>query len=594
MNQETLSQLQALLEQDKFEDILPAAEKLAGELSVALRQRKEAIEAKLAEQKAAEAAADEGETAEATETTEPTETEASTPEAVELTPEEKEAETLAQTAEAAVKAFQEKKHAWQREVREEEKKNLMLKKELIAELGKLVADEENIGKAFSAHKSIHERWSEVGNIPRKNYQDIQAEYSKLNEQFYYNIGIYKELREHDLRRNSQKKKDIIAALDGVIALESIRETEAEIKRLQAEWEGIGPTFQEEWEGIKEAYWTKAKEVYKKIQLFYDDRKASQAENLAAKKALLEKAEAVVNQANETPKDWEAHTKELIALQAEWKTIGFAARAENEAVWKAFRAVCDDFFNRKKEHYSARNEVYDANRDRKRVLVDKANELKDSTDWKETSNAIIRLQKDWKAIGSAGQRNEHKLWKQFRGACDHFFDAKKAHYAKQDEGYKGNLTAKEELIKKIEAYKPAADAKETIDGLKAFSAEFNAIGHVPRDEKDRIYKAYKAALDVHYDQLDMGKKEKEAILFQAKLDQLQQSANPGRMLDQEREHIRKDINKLQDEILQYENNLGFFANSKGAEKIIADVQKKIDKNKGLIDELKAKMKLIPYE
>jgi hypothetical protein len=494
---------------------------------------------------------------------------------------------------AAVQAYYNGRTAYYSAKKVAEEKNLALKQALLTEMQGLILQEENIGKAYNRISELHENWKEIGDVPRAKYPELQVEYSRLNEQFYYNINMYKELREHDFKRNSQHKLAIIKELDTVTALESVREMEKQIKKLQADWEAVGPTKQEEWEEIKDQYWTKVKVIYTKIRSFYDDRRGQQEVHLQAKRDLLEKTEALLVDLPENHKAWEAQTKLLLALQTAWKEIGYAGKGESEDIWKKFRTTCDGFFNRKKEFYNERRSEFDGFVQKKRALVEKAEKLKESNDWVNGSKALIQLQKEWKKIGNAGPRHEHKLWKQFRTACDFFFESRKVKEAEKEQVFVVNQEAKEALIKKIEAYKPDADAQKAIADLRAFSAEFNAAGHVPAAAKDAIYKAYKSALDGHYDSLDLEDGQKEKILFEARMEQMKGSPNAEKLLDEERAKVTRRIKELQDEVRQLDNNLGFFANSKGAEKIIADVHKKMDNFKDEIKGLEAKLNLM-YE
>lgn len=488
-------------------------------------------------------------------------------------------------------AYRTKKKAYFAAKKAQEEKNWEEKQALIKEMQELIQQEENIGRAYNRINEIREAWKEIGDVPRAKYPEMQVTYSKLNEQFYYNINIYKELREHDFKRNAQLNREVIEKLDGLLKLDSIRETEKQIKKLQADWEAIGPTNQDEWEEIKDAYWTRVKSIYNKIREFYDERRTGQEANLQAKRELLTKVEELTASTPESHKGWEAQTKSLLGLQADWKKVGFAGKGEAEEVWTKFRGVCDAFFAAKKVFYDGRRSEFDDQRDKKKALVEKAEALKDSEDWINTSKALIQLQKQWKQIGNAGPRHEHKLWTAFRAACDYFFDARKAKEAEKDAEFVKNLEVKQEMIKKIEAYKPADDPKQVMADLKALSKEFNAIGHVPSANKDEIYKAYKAALDAHYDSINLDKEEKEKFLFEARMEQLKGSPDADRLLDKERGKLRSKISELNTEIIQFENNLGFFANSKGAEKIIADVQVKIDKNKAEIEAIKMKMRMM---
>lgn len=480
--------------------------------------------------------------------------------------------------------------------KEIQENNLKTKRALITRLSDVIQNEENIGKAYNAHKEIHEKWKETGDIPREKRDDIQAEYSRLLESFFYNMKIYKELKEHDLHRNEQLKLEVIQKIQALKSLDSMKETESQLKALQNEWDEIGPVGESEWEKIKEAYWSNVKEIYGKINAFYDERRNLLTENIDQKKALIEKVKETIQGTENysTIKEWEDKTADLLAIQEEWKHVGFGPKKENEEVWKEFRETCDTFFNAKKEFFNHLREESKHLIDAKQKLIDKANEINASTDWKETANKIIQLQKEWKEIGHTGHRTEQKLWKEFRAACDVFFNARQAVFAEKDKDNEANLNEKQALIDQIIAYEMGEDKRQVIADLKDFSAKFNAIGHVPIKMKDQVYNDFKKAMDGHYEKLKLEGSEKEKVMFQAKMDTFKSSPNAGKLMDKEKSDLRRQIDAIQQENIQFENNMGFFGRSKGSEAMKKEFEKKIQKNIERIEELKRKLKLIPNE
>lgn len=486
--------------------------------------------------------------------------------------------------------FKEKKKVEIQAKKDSEKANLQKKKALIAAFSDLVQNEENIGRAIGRFKDIQESWKEVGPIPRDKRQAIQQEFSQLVDTFQYNINIYKEIKDHDLTRNLKLKEDVIEALKALLEMDKIKTIEKELHRLQDEWNAIGGTHQDDWEKIKESYWEIVNKVYEKIHAFYDQRRAEQAENIVKKKALIEQAKEVISGELKSHAQFKKTTDELLALQAEWKTIGYGPKEENDQVWEDFRAVCNSFFDQKKAFYAERDQKFDGIKKRKEALIEAAHEIKDSTDWKTGTQKIIALQKQWKEIGSAGPKFENKLWKKFREPIDYFFAAKEGHFAEKDEANKENLTKKEALIEKIKAYELNEDPKKSIEDLRAFSAEFAEIGNVPFKDKDKIYKAYKDALDAKYDAIKMEKNEKDKILFQAKIDSIKGNANSDNLIEKEQRAIRTKIDHLKKDLLQFENNLSFFANADESNPLFKNVMDNIDKTKAEIEAQKAKLKM----
>ncbi|MDG1776700.1 MAG: DUF349 domain-containing protein [Crocinitomicaceae bacterium] len=493
-------------------------------------------------------------------------------------------------------AFKEKRKSIIEERNAVESKNLSEKRALIARLKETITTEENIGAAFGALKDIQNKWKAVGDIPRDNRNDIQSEYSRLLEDFFYNIKIYADLKDYDFQRNFQLKKELINELKQLNTVDTIREVESSLKKLQNDWNDIGPVPNEEWDSLKESYWTEVRSIYDKINRFYDDRRAILQANIEQKQALLEATRLIVENKdkNDSANSWENMTKEILSCQANWKKIGFGPKKENEEVWKEFRAVCDEFFDAKKAFFAEIHGKLAVLADKKKALIAKANELKDSTDWKETANKLKQLQQQWKMIGHSGAKTEQKLWKSFRSSCDTFFNARTAFFENKDKENEANLIAKTTLITAIKAYKPSKDKNTAIADLKKFSTDFNAIGHVPMKSKDTIFNAFKTAMDEKYAALKMEGAEMESILFQAKIETIKASSNASRQFADLKMALRKQIDVEVKKIALLENNLGFFANSKGADALRKDVDKKIAKATEKITVIKSQLKLIPNE
>jgi hypothetical protein len=488
--------------------------------------------------------------------------------------------------------FREKRNTAQRERKETEEANLRRKRSLIDRLKVVIEKEENIGAALTAYKEIHEQWKEVGDIPREKRQDLQSEYSRLLETFFYHIKIYRELREHDLHRNQQLKLDVIKRIQALADVENIKDVEQSIKALQNEWDETGPIGNEEWENIKNLYWDAVRAAYTRIQSFYDEKRTEIAENLEKKKSIAQRAAELVEQVKaEVPKDWKAVTDVLIGLQNEWKTIGFGPRKENEDIWKEFRASCDAFFETKKSFFDTIRSQFDGVAEKKQALIQKLEDIKTSTEWKSATEKIVALQKEWKTLGNAGHKFEQKLWKEFRAACDHFFNAKQAHFSEQDKALAGNLTAKNELIETIKSTVLPEDKKEALALLRDFAAAFNAIGFVPMKEKDNVFQAYREALNGHYEKLKLEGAEQDRMMFQAKMDTMKASPNADKAMAREKADLNEKMNQLKADILQYENNLGFFAKSKGADALRKEVENKIAAAHRKIEDIKNKIKLL---
>jgi hypothetical protein len=464
-------------------------------------------------------------------------------------------------------------------------------------LKEVIEAEENIGSAFNAYKEIHETWKKIGDIPREKRDDTQKEYSRLLEIFFYNIKIYRELKDHDYKRNFQLKEDVIFRLKQLRTKNlPVRELEASLRSLQDEWEEIGPVNNEDWESLKKNYWDYVKTIYEKINVHYEEQRNVLMDNLNKKKALVETLKSSVSDLNsiEKGKDWEAKTNEIIALQEQWKQIGFGPKKENDAIWKEFRSLCDTFFEAKKNFNKSLDNTYKEVADKKRALIAEVQEINTSTDWKKTADRIVFLQKKWKETGSAGQRYENKLWSEFRAACDVFYNSRDKHFEEQESELVGNLEQKVALIAEIEQYVVSEDKTEALSDLKNFNDRFSSIGHVPTKNKNEVFSSFKNVMDDKYASLKLEAKEKDMILYKAKVETMLASPERGKLLNQERFELKKQMDALNKEIIQMETNLSFFARSKGADQLRKDVEKKIDLSKEKITGLKRKLSSLPNE
>lgn len=487
--------------------------------------------------------------------------------------------------------FKEKKKVEIQAQKDQEKVNLGKKKALIAGFADLVQNEENIGRAIGRYKDIQESWKEVGPIPRDKRQAIQKEFSNLVDTFQYNINIYKEIKDHDLSRNSTLKTEVIEKLKGLLELQKIKDVEKKLHAYQDEWNGIGGTRQGDWEKIKKDYWDTVNKVYEKIHAFYEIRRNEQAENIVKKRALIAQAQEIIAVEVNGHNDYKKTTDVLLALQADWKTIGFGPKQENEAVWAEFRGICNEFFDKKKAFYAERDGQFDEIKKRKEALIEEANAMKEMTDWKLGTQKVVALQKKWKGVGSAGPKFENQLWKKFRAPIDFFFNAKDGHYNQLDAAGAENLVAKEALILELKAYEVPKDPQTAIDALREFSKRFSEIGNVPFKQKDAIYKGYKTTLDEKYDAIDLDKEAKEKMLFQAKLDTMLGSSNSERLIEQEQLGIRSKIDALNKEIMQFENNLSFFSNADDSNPLFKNVMSSIEKAKTEIEGNKLRLRII---
>jgi hypothetical protein len=486
--------------------------------------------------------------------------------------------------------FNEAFKAERKKKEEERKKNLVAKQKIIEDFKALVADEENIGIAFNKRKEIQERWKEVGSVPQDNFEEIQTEYSRLNDDFSYNINLYKAIKDHDLKKNYSLKNQIIFELEELKKETSVKKVQDTLNVLRLKWDEVGPTFKEEWEALKDNYWTKIDETRTRINDFYKAQRDKLADNLLKKKELIEKAKELTSQKFDSTKIWKTSTEKVIELQNQWKKIGPVAKEKNKEIWDEFRGFFDEYFTKKKAYFSEIKEEVNASAKLKKELLAKANELKFSDLWSETSRDLVGLQKKWKQIGHAGKL-EQKLWTDFRTACNEFFDKKNDYLANKDDIEAKNLSLKEELIATIKNFDPQKEVDKAREKLKDFSKQFIDLGNVPFSEKNKIYSAFKAILDEKYKALKIDKKERESIFFKSKLEGFLGNKNAGKLISEEKDKLARHLTKLTSEIQQYENNIGFFGISSGKNPMLEGIKKKIEQAKEEIDTVKEKIKAI---
>lgn len=492
-----------------------------------------------------------------------------------------------------LRQYREKREEARKERINQEQKNVEAKKNILAEIMKVISEEENISKAYVQFNELKEAWRNIGSIPSEQHHELQQEFSRLSELFYYNMNIYKELRENDLKKNLSAKAEIIDKLKKIAEEKTNqKEIEAALHVLQYQWEETGAVPKENWEELRTQYWDAVKVINDKLGIFRKEKEERQKEYLEQKEGLVVKVNEIADKSRKTIKDWEKDTETIIALQAEWKTIGYAPREENDRVWGEFRVACDKFFELKKDYYAVLNSANDEHKKKKQELIEKAEALKDSSDWKNTSNALIKLQNDWQKIGSAGKRAEHTLWNKFRAACDHFFNRKKEHFAAQEVHLAENIKKKEDFIASIESMIVEGEDAEKLAKLNSLSQEFKNIGDVPFAERDRLFAAFKNALDKKYEQLNIDPAQKDILIFKSKIESLKASDNAEFLLKKERDFLRGKINHLTDENVKLENNMAFFGKSKNADAMLKEYRDKIEENKKQIDDLKSKLKHIP--
>ena len=470
---------------------------------------------------------------------------------------------------------------------QEEADNLAAKRAVMDEMKRLIAEEENIGSAFQRFKELQEQWKTIGNVPARDYRDLQSDYSHLLDDFFYNIRIYKELREHDLRKNTALKQALASDMESLAQEDNIKELEGKVREYQEKWHQVGPVSQDECEALRDRFWNATRIVYDKVHEHYRARRAEHEANLAAKQGLVEKVRTLMDGLEAAgAKEWRALTDQVLELQGAWKQIGFATKKENEKVWREFREACNAFFAAKKSFFDELKDQYREVREKKQALLEEAEQLKDSTAWRQTADRLKALQAAWKEAGSAGPRDEHKLWSKFREACDGFFQARKAHFKEQDAAQAEHVKARNELIAEIEGFSLTGQRQADIDALKAFSQRWMECGRVSPRDYDKLNERYRAALDGQYDQLKLEAEERRQMRFQGHLEELKGAPDGKDRLDREQRIVRRKIQDMEQEMRQMEQNLGMFNfKSASGEQMRRDIEKRMERTKEEVERLK---------
>lgn len=483
-----------------------------------------------------------------------------------------------------------KEKVWREREAKNQEENLVKKTAILDRIKDITENEENIKNAFAAVKELENEWKETGSVPAPKFNEMQAEFSKVRDAFYYNMRIYKELFEHDLKRNLQHKEELAEKMEALIKNESIKETETLVKTYLKEWDEIGPTFKEEWEKVRDRFRGAQREVFDRIKEHYKQVRHRHMENLERKEKLCEKAEAVLEEDIKTTKRWNILTDEFKSLQKEWKSIGFAPKEKNEEIWQRFKKAGDQFFDRKSDFFKAVRAKQNEVRDIKKEYVRQAEELKDSEEWKEAAEKLKNLQRKWKNAGAASQRDEQKLWRKFRAACDHFFKRKKEFLAGKDDREAANLKKKNEIVEQINAFEAGDDKDADFEKVQKLVNEFNEIGFVPIKEKGDLMNRFRKATEKAYRQLGLSKEETRKLQFKNKLQDIQQGGNT-QAFEREEQNLRDKIKELQATVTQYENNMEFFNISKGAESLKKEVEDKINRSKEELELNKEKLKML---
>ena len=458
----------------------------------------------------------------------------------------------------------------------EREENLVKKEAVIADLKALLEKQEDVNATFPAFREIQDRWRAIGPVPVQNYRNINDTYQLYVEQFYDMVKINRELRDLDFKKNLEAKEKFCEMAEKLAENENIVEAFKELQKLHEQWKEYGPVAKQFREEIWDRFKAATAVINKKYQAYFEGLKEQQTENLAAKTALCEKVEEIAGREINNSADWNALSKEIEEIQKQWRAIGFATRKENQKIYDRFRAACDKFYGRKREFYTEYKDSMNANLEKKISLCEAAEALKTSTEWKKATDQFINLQKQWKEIGAVPRKKSEQLWKRFRAACDEFFNERDKN-AKPENNFYGNLKAKQKLVAEIDAYQLTGDEAKDHEALEAFMQRWQEIGFVPFKEKDNIAQAYKEAVNRKFPDASKVRK-----------------SHYAKAPKSEKERLIQKYSQLEQDIVTYENNIGFFAMSKNSEPLIRQMQERIEQSKKELKVLENKIRSIDEE
>ena len=474
--------------------------------------------------------------------------------------------------------YKKERAEYNRQQDEQREQNYEKKMAVIKELKALVEKQEDVNTTFPAFRELQNKWREIGPVPASKYIDLNNNYQFYVEKFYDMVKINRDLRDLDFKKNLEAKTRFCEQAEKLAEDENVVEAFHDLQKLHEQWKDLGPVAKEFRESIWDRFKAATSIINKKYQAYFEGQKEKQVENLAQKTQLCELVEAIADKEDiKSSSEWNSLTTQIEDIQKQWRTIGFATKKENQKIYDRFRAACDKFFNRKREYYMQFKADMTENVNKKLALIEQAEALKDNKDWKKTTQDFINLQKQWKEIGTVPRKKSEQLWKRFRAACDAFFNERDKNVSPENDYY-GNLKAKKAIIEEINAYEPNEDADVNVQAAKDFSDRWQSVGYVPFKEKDSIQKAFADAMQAKFPG------------FQARPSRGGGRGDYRRPMS-EKERLVQQYNKLQQDIVTFENNIGFFSESKNSAPLIKQMQDKIEASKAELSELEAKIRKV---
>ena len=497
-------------------------------------------------------------------------------------------DALAETFYKAYDEYRARRQKMQEELEAQKQRNLEAKQQILEELRSLIdKDEETLKQTYDEFNVIQEKWKGIGEVPREQMNDLWQNYHFLIEQFFNKVKINKELRMLDLKRNLEQKIQLCERAEELIVDSSVLNAFKTLQSLRAQWKEIGPVPAEQNEETWQRFNNAANQIDERRREYYDQRKEELEQNLLAKQALITKAQELTQEPPRSSNQWNTTTEALDELLKLWKSIGPVPREQNETVWGEFKGILDKFFQEKKEHFEQQREQHNENYNKKVDLCLRAEAIAKREDWKKATEEILQLQEEWKTIGPVSVKQSERVWKRFRGACDQFF-AKKGEYFKEIRSSESeNLTKKNAIISELSAFQFGDDKEENLKAIKDFQRRWSEIGHVPRKDKDKVTTEYRQLLDGIFEKLRISAREAKIDSYREKV----RNHEGDNYADSERSRLMNKIEKLRADLNLWENNLGFFANSKQADLLKEEFEKKMQGTRQEIALLEAKIRVL---
>ena len=485
--------------------------------------------------------------------------------------------------------IKEKKAAYIAKVEEERKENLRRKEEIIDEINKLAEDTDNVNRTFPRYRELQDEFNSIGDVPPTDDTSVWKRFQEAREHYSDNLKINKELRDYDFKKNLDVKQLLLDEAEKLQSEEDVIVAYRRLQELHNKWRQIGPVAKEFREEIWDKFKMASSEINKRYQAFFEERKAREAENEAGKAAICEQLEAIDIDSLKSFAAWDEATKLVIELQEKWRTYGFASRKANRELFGRFREYCDRFFAAKAAYFQSVKDDLARNLEKKMALVEKAESMKDSTDWRSATDAFVAMQKEWKTIGAVAKKHSDAVWKRFQAACDAFFDAKKKADSGQRKGELENLKAKRGLIEELDKLVQDPAQENVVAKLREIQDKWKEIGHVPFRDKDKVYDAYREKVNALRDALNLKHTQERMDRFTESIESLEGDSNK---LNRERERLARALESRRQELRTYENNLGFLSSkSKSGDSMVREFERKAERLRGDIEDLVQKIKVL---